>query len=45
MLVYLGRDRKHATATVITVYGTMPRLTTGTENLGPKLHGQFFLFF
>jgi hypothetical protein len=38
MSVYLGRDRKHATATVTANHTTVSGLTTRIENLGHKLY-------
>jgi hypothetical protein len=35
--VYLGKDRKHATATITATHTTVTGLTTRTENLGHKL--------
>jgi hypothetical protein len=44
MSVYLGRHKKHVTATITAVLATVSDLTTRTENLGQKLYGNKFFF-
>jgi hypothetical protein len=38
MSVYLGRDRKYATASMTATHATVTGLTTRTENSGHKLY-------
>jgi hypothetical protein len=38
MSVYLGRDRKHATASMTTTHATVTGLTTRIQNFGHKLY-------
>jgi hypothetical protein len=42
MSVYLGRDRKHAAARIITTHATVSRLTTRIENLEHRLYIDHF---
>jgi hypothetical protein len=45
MSVYLGRDKKHATATMIAVNVAVSGLTTGIGNSGHRLTWSIFFLF